>query len=1122
VPTERQTEDLLNLFTDRDDAIQAVVTRLDYNAYPPGSVLPLIVFHGIGGVGKTWLLRYLIEKDLKPRQVPYALVDLRGGRFNAADALFAELADQLATYGFQFPRFGLVFASYRLRTVGQDMAGPQLLLDHLGPVGKVVRAAPVIKDFAQLFDALEEAASDATTWFQTRLGETWRAQLQPRTPERLVALMPETFAADIAEELWGPNVKAGAVRRPVLILDTYEDLQRAGDDFVQELAAHLQDSLLIVAGWNRLPWPDTDPTWADPARLVQHLLGHFSPADGDYYLRERRHVADEGLRRRIYDFTQGHPMCLALAGDLVRLKKERGEPVDQATFPRREFNEKLTTQWLTKRLLERLPEQVEKDVRAASVPRRFNAEILGVLLDDPTGAERRLRALTAYSFVGVDEASGDFSLHGLVRQMLLAQLRGGRQERPYKELNRKLADYYAPQAQEDFAAFVEQMYHRWAFEPEAALSAFGDRFYHHVSRFALGECEWLLAAAREQAERHQAGLPDVLANEAQLRHAQARWDEALQILEPFWKAHEQLPDGLNAMVAGTLGLVYYSKGEWQRAIEFYQQSLAITEKLGDVPGLATTYMNLGTVYLQKGEWERAIEFYQKALAITEKLGDVHTLAQTYNNLGEVYRHKGEWDRAIEFYQKALAITEKLGDVHTLAQIYNNLGLVYAAKGEWQQAIDFYQQSLAITDKLGDVHTLAQTYNNLGEVYRSKGEWQRAIHFYQQSLAILEKLGDVHTLAQTYMNLGTVYLQKGEWERAIDFYQQSLAITDKLGDVHTLAVTYMNLGAVYMQKGEWERAIDFYQQSLAITEKLGDVHTLAVTCMNLGSVYLQKGEWDRAIEFYQKVLAITEKLGDVRTLAQTYNNLGSVYLQKGEWERATDFYQQSLAILEKLGDVHGLAQALMGLGLVYYSQGEWARAIHFYQQSLAILEKLGDVHTLAQTYNNLGTVYLQKGEWERAIEFYQKDLAITEKLGDVPGLAQTYNNLGLVYAAKGEWERAIEFYQQSLAITEKLGDVPGLAQTYMNLGTVYLQKGEWERAIEFYQKALAITEKLGDVHGLAQTYGNLGYLYEAWGDFKGALEYASKALDIFHRLGAFEEQQVAELVARLQERLAAGN
>jgi hypothetical protein len=36
---------------------------------------------------------------------------------------------------------------------------------------------------------------------------------------------------------------------------------------------------------------------------------------------------------------------------------------------------------------------------------------------------------------------------------------------------------------------------------------------------------------------------------------------------------------------------------------------------------------------QKGAWDKAIEFYQQSLAIKEQLGDRHGMAQTYNNLG---------------------------------------------------------------------------------------------------------------------------------------------------------------------------------------------------------------------------------------------------------------------------------------------------------------------------------------------------------------------------------------------------------------------------------------------------------------------------------------------------------
>ncbi|WP_353737611.1 MULTISPECIES: tetratricopeptide repeat protein, partial [unclassified Microcystis] len=64
-----------------------------------------------------------------------------------------------------------------------------------------------------------------------------------------------------------------------------------------------------------------------------------------------------------------------------------------------------------------------------------------------------------------------------------------------------------------------------------------------------------------------------------------------------------------------LGNVYYSLGEYQKAIEFHQQSLAITREIGDRGGEAASYNNLGTVYRSLGEYQKAIEFYQQSLAI---------------------------------------------------------------------------------------------------------------------------------------------------------------------------------------------------------------------------------------------------------------------------------------------------------------------------------------------------------------------------------------------------------------------------------------------------------------------------------------------------------------------------
>ena len=76
--------------------------------------------------------------------------------------------------------------------------------------------------------------------------------------------------------------------------------------------------------------------------------------------------------------------------------------------------------------------------------------------------------------------------------------------------------------------------------------------------------------------------------------------------------------------------------------------------------MASTYGNLGLVYAEKGEWDRAIEFYQSSLAITEKMGDWLTSANQYTNLGVVYLKKDRAEEAKPLLARAYLIFAKVG------------------------------------------------------------------------------------------------------------------------------------------------------------------------------------------------------------------------------------------------------------------------------------------------------------------------------------------------------------------------------------------------------------------------------------------------------------------------------
>ncbi|MBU4343974.1 MAG: tetratricopeptide repeat protein [Desulfobacteraceae bacterium] len=181
-----------------------------------------------------------------------------------------------------------------------------------------------------------------------------------------------------------------------------------------------------------------------------------------------------------------------------------------------------------------------------------------------------------------------------------------------------------------------------------------------------------------------------------------------------------------------------------KAIEYLKDAIRLDPDYGEA------YNNIGMAYDSKGEYDRAIEYYQKALEIgIKKLGPEHpSVATRYNNIGLAYNSKGEYDRAIEYLQKALKIDiKKLGPEHpNVAVVYNNIGEAYRSKGEYDRAIEYYQKSLKINlKKLGPEHPdTAINYNNIGSAYHYKGEYDRAIGYFQKALKIcIKRLGKNH-------------------------------------------------------------------------------------------------------------------------------------------------------------------------------------------------------------------------------------------------------------------------------------------------------------------------------------------------------------------------------------------
>jgi tetratricopeptide (TPR) repeat protein len=256
--------------------------------------------------------------------------------------------------------------------------------------------------------------------------------------------------------------------------------------------------------------------------------------------------------------------------------------------------------------------------------------------------------------------------------------------------------------------------------------------------------------------------------------------ESIRWLEIALDAARKLKNRASEGAAlGNLGTDYYNLGDYRKAIEFYEQHLAITKEIGDKRGEGAALGNLGLAYHRLGDYRKAIEFHEQRLAIAKEIGYKMGEGNALGNLGLAYKDLGDYRKAIEFHEQHLAIAKEIGDKLGEGDALGNLGIAYKNLGDYRKAIEFHEQHLAITKEIGDKRGEGNALGNLGLAYYNLGDYRKAIEFYEQHLAITKEIGDKRGEGNALWNKSLALDKIGERAQSITYAKSALHIYEQI-------------------------------------------------------------------------------------------------------------------------------------------------------------------------------------------------------------------------------------------------------------------------------------------------------------------------------------------------------
>jgi tetratricopeptide (TPR) repeat protein len=352
---------------------------------------------------------------------------------------------------------------------------------------------------------------------------------------------------------------------------------------------------------------------------------------------------------------------------------------------------------------------------------------------------------------------------------------------------------------------------------------------------------------------------------------------------PMVELHERLQGkltdpALELRSTANLGNALFQMGAHRRAIDCYEQALAIAQELDDRQGEARHLGNLATCYASLGEVRRAVEAYEQALVIAQELGDRQGEATLLGNLGNCYASLGEVQRAVETHEQALAMARGLGDRQGEARHLANLGNCYASLGEVQRAVGAYEQVLAIVRGLGFRQGEAIALINLGACDATRDHWESAIQRYHQAIRIADETGLVQIQSEARSGLAQARLFQGELAAA----RQAAAAARAFDYPTNNANVSATLGVILLRLGDREPARVAFAEAVAQADGLlahtGDNYALLDTkTLALGGLVLlgDAARLPEAVAAVRAARAVNQAAGVVRDAARLWDALAVV-------------------------------------------------------------------------------------------------------------------------------------------------------------------------------------------------------------------------------------------------------
>ena len=160
-----------------------------------------------------------------------------------------------------------------------------------------------------------------------------------------------------------------------------------------------------------------------------------------------------------------------------------------------------------------------------------------------------------------------------------------------------------------------------------------------------------------------------------------------------------------AMNIGNKGIAYAMMGQDDLAKEEINHAINMFEDMGGYQNAISIFLNyMSELYMNQGDWKRALEYSQKSLAIAEKYGLKDEISSANLQLSKIYEYSGNLKASLISYKNYSAYKDSVNNISAVQQMAN-------LRTEFEVAQNQKEADSKMAQKQIEVNLLSESQRN---------------------------------------------------------------------------------------------------------------------------------------------------------------------------------------------------------------------------------------------------------------------------------------------------------------------------------------------------------------------------------------------------------------------------